>query len=164
MANYKGHSLLNIFLILPLCAGGLHWWFHPHIHVLSTFVGVFTYSTLFMSPDLDLCYSINPWSLRGILCFPFRTYARVFSHRGISHSIFLGTLTRIIWLAGFVVGFFLLAYLVVPEKYIGKVPDQAMFKAFFIKYKLYLYYGMGGVVCADLGHLLVDHEYDKLWP
>lgn len=96
MSKYRTHNWFNILLILPLCLI-LGYFFLPK-HLIVLFAIVFIYGTLIMSPDCDIAHKTNPYSIRGVLLYPFRYYSRVFSHRGISHAHIVGTFTRIIWL------------------------------------------------------------------
>ena len=62
------------------------------------FVLSYSFSSLFLSPDLDLFRSRSRtnWGILIVLWWP---YSRIFKHRGLSHSIVFGTLTRIVYLA-----------------------------------------------------------------
>ena len=101
-----------------------------------------------MSPDLDLANQIKLVSIRGFFTFPFRAYAKFFRHRGLSHSIIFGTLTRILWLGLIGLGIFFAIYKAVP-----KTQD---FLSFFFKHKAYILTGLAGVFFADMCHLLLD--------
>jgi len=100
MSGYKTHSKFNLFIALPILLGAAFYFLHPPRNLMLTFAIVFSYSTLFMSPDMDLAYQIRLFSLRGLFSIPFRSYAQLFSHRGLSHNVLLGSVTRILWLAG----------------------------------------------------------------
>ncbi|MGE3716158.1 MAG: DUF2227 family putative metal-binding protein, partial [Simkaniaceae bacterium] len=84
MAMYKGHVRFNLFIALPILLGGSDYLFHPSRAMLITFASVFAYSTLFMNPDLDLANQIKLFSSRGVFTLPFRSYAKIVSHRGLS--------------------------------------------------------------------------------
>ena len=62
-----------------------------------TFIVTYVFSLFWLSPDLDLANSesMKRW---GILRFVWIPYARIFRHRGVSHSILLGSLTRLLYL------------------------------------------------------------------
>lgn len=61
-------------------------------------------ASLLLSPDLDLAGSA-PARRWGPLRFLWRPYVWIFRHRGLSHSILLGPLTRLLYLGllGFLV-------------------------------------------------------------
>jgi len=150
MSNYKTHSKFNIFLALPLLIGGCHYFMNSHPHHLMTFAGAFIYSTLFMSPDMDLAYQIRLLSLRGLFSIPFRSYAQFFSHRGLSHHLLLGSFTRILWLAFW--GFFIFFAIY------KSTPKEASLFKFYARHKLFILYGLAGVCFADWCHLLLDNK------
>lgn len=150
MSNYKTHTAFNLLLALPLLTGALLLAFHPPIALLATFAGVFLYSTLFMTPDLDLVHQINPRSLRGMFAYPFRLYSKVFKHRGLSHSALFGSATRILWLAAI----FLIVFYIVYRS----LPSEKSFWIYYKKYKLYLFYALAAVCFSDWCHLLLDRK------
>ena len=64
---------------------------------LLAFLGGFAFSMVFLTPDLDLVRSrpTRRWGRLSILWWP---YAKIFRHRGLSHHIVWGPLTRIAYL------------------------------------------------------------------
>ncbi len=64
---------------------------------MAIFAGAYLFSSLLLSPDLDLRHnrSRRRWGPLGFIWIP---YTKVFAHRGISHSLLLGTLTRLVYL------------------------------------------------------------------
>ncbi|MCX7750606.1 MAG: metal-binding protein [Candidatus Bipolaricaulota bacterium] len=64
---------------------------------LIWFSGAYVGASLFLSPDLDLATSRAARRWRGARIL-WRPYAALFRHRGISHSPFLGPLTRLVYL------------------------------------------------------------------
>lgn len=148
MANYKVHSAFNLCLVLPILIAGTYYIFHPDRMLLLTFVTAFAYSTLFMNPDLDLAHSIKLVSIRGFLSIPFRSYSMIFQHRGLSHSVVFGSMTRILWLSAFGIGIFYLLY--------RTLPSENTLLHYYNAYKFYLFYGFAGICLADWSHLLLD--------
>ncbi len=146
MALYKTHATFNIVVALPLLVGGMLYFFTPSMRHLVIFSGVFVYATLFMNPDLDLVNQVKLFSFRGLLTLPFRGYSRVFSHRGISHSLFFGTLTRILWLGALL---YLVLFLLGRQ-----LPDKRVLFALFRNQNFL--FGLSAIVIADLCHLLLD--------
>ncbi|CCB88940.1 MAG: DUF2227 family putative metal-binding protein [Simkania sp.] len=150
MSQYKEHSKFNIFVALPVLLAVAFYFLHPHYYLLLTFAGTFTYSTLFMSPDMDLAYQIRLFSLRGLFSLPFRSYAQFFSHRGLSHHVIFGSATRILWLAAWGCLLFLVIY--------KTLPTQSSLLKFYKQYELYILYGLAGICLADWCHLLLDRK------
>lgn len=98
---------------LPLFVGGAIYVNRHHFpiesHLFYLFLASYIFSVFYMSPDLDLqqCRSRGRW---GPLEFIWEPYSRWFSHRGLSHSLIWGTMTRILYL-GIIGGIFWLAWL-----------------------------------------------------
>lgn len=100
MPSGKTHQNLEFFFLPAVVAGGIYVdqnIFSIEKSCFPLFVGAYLFSTLFLSPDLDLrkCDSRKNWGALGILWEP---YSRLFAHRGLSHSLIWGTSTRIIYL------------------------------------------------------------------
>jgi len=106
-----------------------------------------------MNPDLDLAHKIKLISLRGFLSLPFRWYSLVFRHRGISHSLIFGSLTRLAWLGGMAALLFFLVY--------KALPSTRSFYATYYAYKYYIWYAAAGMCLADWSHLLLDIKVTK---
>lgn len=152
MSNYAGHARFNLLLLLPVAGAAAYFLGLPLPSILLA-AGAFAYGTLFMSPDLDLAYQIRLASLRGILSIPFRSYARLFSHRGLSHSVFFGTATRIVWLLLFILLALFLWNLVAPLLHLR--PSRP-FEETLRHYQPQLLCSLAGLLLADWGHLLLD--------
>ena len=142
MPNYRTHSFANLFLILPPISLALYHFLTPSEENILTFIGCFTYATLFMSPDVDLAHKNKLFSLKGLLTLPFRPYALFFSHRGISHLPVIGTLTRLLYLFFLFFLIYILLYKEIPALYITS-------NALFI-------WGFGGACLADIAHECLD--------
>lgn len=148
MAQYKTHARFNLFLALPLLIWALVYFIRPDIEYVFVFTGAYFYGTLFMNPDLDLAHQIKLFSVRGFLTLPFRSYSKIFRHRGISHSIPWGTVTRVLWLMMILIlTMFLLDYTIRKKKFFQFVSD----------YRFFFLYGFTGLVLADFCHLILDH-------
>ncbi|MBT4502642.1 MAG: DUF2227 family putative metal-binding protein [Gemmatimonadetes bacterium] len=61
------------------------------------FTGAYIFSSLLLSPDLDLGRS-DPQSRWGVFRILWKPYAKLFHHRGVSHNPLLGPLSRILYL------------------------------------------------------------------
>lgn len=154
MPSYRTHNNFNLLLILPLVATGVYLYLNPTHLQLGIFIASFVYATLFMSPDVDVANKIKLLSLRGLFSIPFKSYAFFFKHRGISHSLILGTLTRVVWLFLFVA---LLLYGL----------DQWVFvkdhTTSFVKlYKKELLFAFAAIFIADAAHVFLDRLKKRL--
>ncbi len=150
MSNYKGHSYFNILLLLPIAVAVIYFFITKETAYIITFGCTFAYGTLFMSPDSDVANKIKLFSIRGFFSFPFRTYAGVFKHRGLSHSLLFGTLTRIAWLALYAIVVLFIIY--------KSTSDIEKFYLYLKQNRTYLIYGFAGLFLADIGHLSLDKK------
>jgi len=154
MSMYKGHTRFQLFVAFLLLLIIVYLLMRPHLYFMITFASVFAYSTLFMSPDLDLAYQIRLFSVRGFFSIPFRSYAKFFSHRGLSHNFFLGSATRILWLLGWFTLIFLVLY--------KTLPTQSTFLNFYKIYQPYILYSLAAICLADWSHLLLDYQEKQI--
>jgi len=152
MSQYKTHSEFNCVL-LPFLIGAIVFFFNPTFKTLIYFSFAFLYGTFFMSPDLDLARKIKLFSLRGFFSIPFRSYSYIFKHRGISHSVLFGTVTRIAWLFLFILG---VLYVIYKKSVTQK--DLALFLKTHQEILTYIFFGL---FAADLGHLFLDKRLFK---
>ncbi len=152
MSQYKDHSKFNCAM-LPLLIGAIVFSFNPPIKNVIYFSLAFLYGTFFMNPDLDLAKNIKLLSLRGFFSIPFRSYSYIFKHRGISHSVLFGTITRVGWLFLFILGVLYIIY--------KKSVTQKDLMLFINTYKEILLFVFLGLFTADLGHLLLDKRLFK---
>jgi uncharacterized metal-binding protein len=151
MAQYNTHIKFNILVAMPfliwICVRFVTYnYIYAYIFTTS-----FVYATFFMNPDLDLANNIKLFSIRGILTLPFRFYSMIFTHRGISHSPIWGTLTRIIWL-----GMIGVVVLILIDKTFFTKKDIT---DFFSTYGMHILFGLGGLLSADICHLILDFIY-----
>lgn len=87
---------------------------------LTAFSLSYVTASLLLSPDLDLARS-DPNRRWGALRFLWAPYAALFRHRGISHSLLLGPLTRLLYLAA------LSALVSLPLHFLAGVPFPSRF-------------------------------------
>ena len=147
MALYKTHTKFNLIL-LPILIIAIYKLFHPATSSIYIFSSFFVYSTLFMNPDMDVSNQIKLFSLKGFFTLPFRFYSIIFKHRGISHSLFWGTLTRVLFLAAFFISILLI--------FNFSIPTKTDIIKFYFNYKPFILYGFFGIFLADICHLLLD--------
>jgi uncharacterized metal-binding protein len=88
--NITGILLLGVSVYV-LLGFGLSRDFFP------VFIVSYLFSLLWLSPDLDVDRGSGALRRWGPLRFLWYPYKELFSHRGISHSIILGPLTRIVY-------------------------------------------------------------------
>lgn len=93
MPSGKTHLRIEL-LLLPVWVALFYLFIDTSWQAGAIFAGAYLFSSLLLSPDLDLRHnrSRRRWGLLGFMWIP---YTKVFKHRGVSHSVFLGTLTRL---------------------------------------------------------------------
>lgn len=116
MPSGKTHIAFELFL-WPIFIAGYAWFLKPPMEDLTVFAGTYLFSSLFFSPDLDLRRnsSRRRWGPLGFIWTP---YTKVFKHRGVSHSLVFGTMTRLLYLtalSGLVLLGLLYAGMVLPQ-------------------------------------------------
>ncbi len=104
MPSGRVHFKIEAGLLFPLGIGGIllkrgGWLSGKELVVFSL---CYIFSSLFLSPDLDLWGSraTRRWGIGRVLWYP---YSKLFRHRSISHNLLLGPLTRILYLGGLIV-------------------------------------------------------------
>ncbi len=91
----SGKTHLGIELILlPVWVALFYLFIDTSWQAGALFAGAYLFSSLLLSPDLDLRHnrSRRRWGLLGFIWIP---YTKVFKHRGVSHSLLFGTVTRL---------------------------------------------------------------------
>lgn len=150
MAQYRTHSLFNLFIALPISLLILLHYLHIDQKSALIFALSFAFSTLFMSPDADVANKVKLFSVRGLFSFPFRSYSWFFKHRGVSHTILIGSITRIIWM--------MLFFLVIIAVINYQLLENLDFYQIYLKNKNLIHFTFFGVVLADICHLLLDSK------
>jgi len=111
---------------------------------IAAFVGAYAFSSLFLSPDLDLQTS-RPYLRWGIIRWLWAPYAVVFKHRRLSHHLLLGPLSRIAYLGVLVLGGALI-YVALARR---SIPD--------IRMPVEILIAVGcGLYVPNLTHVLLD--------
>ncbi len=106
MASGRTHDVINYSTLTAISGGYVFLHLNTNISLpsesLASFVGGYLVGTLWITPDLDLAErtEINArvkkrWGKIGWLWKP---YGKMFKHRGVSHTWFLGPMTRLIYL------------------------------------------------------------------
>ena len=103
MPSGKTHLHVEIGILILLAAAAAAMMFLGEVEwkevekPVLCFFGAYLFSSLFLSPDMDLGKSDpqNRWGIFRILWIP---YTKAFSHRGVSHNPLLGPLSRILYL------------------------------------------------------------------
>lgn len=96
MPSGKTHLRIELFL-LPVFVTLFYLFVDVSWADVALFAGAYLFSSLMLSPDLDLRHNQTRrrWRLLGFIWIP---YTKIFKHRGVSHSVLFGTLTRLCYL------------------------------------------------------------------
>ena len=86
-------ALLPIVLLVVLIA------LRVELAQLAIFAFAYLFSSLWLSPDLDLSKSASRRRWRS-MAWIWEPYSRIFKHRGMSHHIILGPVSRVFYLVG----------------------------------------------------------------
>lgn len=103
MPSGRTHLRIELFLF-PVALLAFWYWAFPLLEpryqwqAFSLFGGAYLLSSLLLSPDLDLRHNSarNNWGVLGFVWIP---YTKIFKHRGVSHSLIFGMLTRLAYLS-----------------------------------------------------------------
>lgn len=156
MAKGKTHDRFSL-LIGSVCTGILLG-FERSWHLVLAFSAGWLFATLIFSPDTD----IMPKKRAGVLRYVLYPYSLIFKHRGVSHMIFFGTLSRVLY--GLLV-FIILVYILNGLGHIDfSTGDFVTILKDFIRnfdyskdqYKLVIWPYIG-MFLADLTHIFLDH-------
>lgn len=158
MPRGKTHDKFNLFVGAVIT--GVMIGFQLHYGIIVGFVGGWLLSTFIFTPDLDTMPKKRTKLLRLVL-YP---YSLFFKHRGVSHSLLFGTLTRIIYS---VLIFFVMVFIFYKMNYLQSSPEdyfnflQNFFLGFnydLLHYKIVLW-TYGGMFGADFSHLFLDQFF-----
>ncbi len=93
MPNYRAHTTINLLAMSGLSYAAVKTYgIEPSLVAIGAVA--FTTATLLLSPDLDLKHS-SPTRNWGLLRWLWRPYQMLFKHRGLSHSLFFSSFTRL---------------------------------------------------------------------
>lgn len=155
MAKGRTHDAFNLFF--GMVATGVLIGLGLDFFVWPFFLIGWLFATLIFSPDTD----IMPKKRSGLLQFFLYPYSILFKHRGLSHGIILGTLSRVAYaiiLGGIVI--FVLAKMGYvtwsPEGYwkgLWEFINDYNYQLPVYRSVTWLYLGLAG---ADLSHISLD--------
>jgi len=121
------------------------------------FIGSYIFSTFMLSPDLDL-YKNKSKLNWGFLRWIWYPYSKVFKHRGISHSIVFGILTRLIYLY-IVIMIFQFVYLYIKDE-IEDINFFIIDKDYLNVYNIISFFL--GIYLPSIIHTLADKIYTSV--
>lgn len=166
MANGRTHDQVN--LLLGSLSSGLLLGLEIKWQIVLTFSIGWLLSTFVFSPDTDL----NPKKRTGLLGVFLYPYSVLFKHRGLSHSFFLGTLTRVVYcliiFSGLVAVFHQMGYISLnfTSFWLDFWTFIKSYDAGQLVYQLLTWLVLG-IFLADMTHLVLDKVsslFKKIFP
>ncbi len=157
MPSGKTHAVVEMAL-LPALGAAYYVALQPGTVELAVFAGAYLFSSLWLSPDLDLHKNAarRRWGPLGFLWTP---YSKVFKHRGLSHSLVLGPLTRLVYLG------LVLAAVIAGLSYLwGLALPPAEKAAAFWQNREVLWALGAGLYLPNVLHVLLDRGVSALRP
>ncbi|MBI1729422.1 metal-binding protein [Candidatus Acetothermia bacterium] len=145
MPSGKTHARFEL-IALPILAGAYYYFLKPGWMEITLFATAYLLTSLFLSPDLDLHKNSarRRWGVLGFIWAPYSTF---FKHRGISHSLIIGPLTRLIYLS-IVVGLVLyglkVAGVALPKAQVSWVNEDLLLAL------------AAGIYLSNMMHVLLD--------
>jgi len=162
MPSGKTHIRIDVFFLVLMGAVALYFredlvqrFGHDRlVENGAVFAVAYLFGTFLLSPDLDLKENVSArnWGLFRLF---WRPYAALFRHRGVSHVPFLGTLTRILYMA--VVVYVIVAAANVLLDMNIRMSLRDLRKADWNQALV----GLVGVCTPDLLHVLTDLAFKK---
>ena len=154
MPSGKTHLRIELFL-LPVWVVLFYLFIDASWQAGALFAGAYLFSSLLLSPDLDLRYnrSRRRWGLLGFIWIP---YTKVFKHRGVSHNLLFGTLTRLgyLGLLALIIAFVLSHFNIwaIPSDALSAPPIDLKFLGILI----------AGLWLPNVIHTVTDHVHSAL--
>jgi uncharacterized metal-binding protein len=154
------------FLLLLILAGAAYFLRTSLEHLVgedsllrcaTAFLISYAFSSFSLSPDLDLTTS-RPARHWGPLRWIWVPYARLFRHRGISHTPLIGTFLRVVYLCAFLllIAWTLGSHPGLPQ---GLSGWQSAAEKVFLSDRGLLVSTVAGLLLPDLNHVAAD----RLW-
>lgn len=152
MPSGKTHLRIEL-LLLPVWVALFYLFIDTSWHTGALFAGTYLFSSLLLSPDLDLRHnrSRRRWGFLGFIWIP---YTKIFKHRGVSHSLLFGTLTRLGYLAilALLITFGLSFFRMISFDPLTAVPLDLKLVGILV----------AGLWLPNIIHVLVDRGYSAL--
>lgn len=156
MPGFRTHTTVNLVVLGGLGSGGFE--VIQAQPFLAAIAGVsFLLATVFLSPDLDLAHS-SPTRNWGFLRWIWRPYQMMFKHRGLSHSVFFSSATRVLYLLFLAVGL-LAAFHWATGDALAATPEALLPTGLLegaVAHRWRLAAAGAGIFASDLCHIVTD--------
>jgi len=151
MPNFKKHKQLCYeWLILIIT---LYFIIIERNFLIPTFILGFIIGTNYITPDLDT--GSTPYNRHKWLWFIYKKSSK---HRGKSHNIILGVISKIIYLAMFLLVSTHIFGIILNDKTFFKIAIERYVELLTI-YSIYVIYLIGGLFTSNTCHIIQDKFY-----
>jgi len=160
----KTHDLLNIifivfvFAIIAVYNIVISFDQDKVLVAFYIFIGSYIFSTFMLSPDLDLHKNRSKINW-GILRWIWYPYSKIFKHRGISHSLIFGPITRIIYVYTMIL-LFQIAYFYISSRDFDDLNFFIIDEDYLNTYNILSF--ILGIYLPSIIHTLSDRLYTSL--
>lgn len=160
MSVGKVHETINNFFFFPIICL-LAFALKIKMDLIFSFSFGWLFATFIFSPDMDL----RPKKSLGPFRHIFAPYSFLFRHRGLSHSLLFGTLTRLIYMALLMVlfqGVYLFFLGKLKGLHLGSWKNALFYfnNTFLPSEEFYLVsFAFFGMAAADFCHYFMDFLY-----
>ena len=150
MADGNTHDRIGLYCLAPVVAGSLITTRSPELS--AAIASGYAIGICWLSPDLD-CKS-NPYRRWGLLRWVWYPYRKLMKHRGLSHWIIFGTLSRLLYLSIPLIAIVLTLVKTTPN--INWLQIAAIAYDACFKYGLLAIAFVGGLELSAWVHLFLD--------
>ena len=120
----------------------------------------FIFGVYYLTPDLDKD-GTDPDRAWGAMQCLWNFYSKVFAHRGASHNLLWGTVSRVAYLSGLIVVVYVLFCFFILEQNVDIIKPLSILTDFIIMNKLIILKFIAGIFIADICHILADWHFSR---
>ena len=154
MPDGKTHIKINkvVFVLIAVLV-----YLMNYIVPMKWFLFGFIFGMYYLTPDLDTD-GTDPDKNWGMFQFMWNGYSKIFVHRGISHSVFFGTLTRLVTLSIIIlIGY--VGFMLFIKGTNNLYTDLISLYYFVINNACQIGLFSLGIFSADMSHIIADKIY-----
>jgi uncharacterized metal-binding protein len=134
MASGATHDKAGYLLTIPLAIASQSF---MGSQIAAYVTGAYLAGICWLSPDLDI--ESKPWHRWGILKVLWVPYQKLIPHRGLSHWLVIGTLSRVLYLA-------LPMYLIFPDIVLRSVQGYGQWVFIGLELSAIVHYFLDGIL------------------
>lgn len=153
MPNFTKHQRLCYEFLIGILT--LYFIIIERNFLIPCYIIGFILGTNVITPDLDT--ASTPYNNHKSLWY---IYKKLSKHRGKSHNIFLGLMSKLIYLTALLVALIYIYGLFLDDKMLlGKTIEK--FLELLKMYYIYIIYTLAGLFTANTSHIIQDRFYKK---